>query len=205
MFGKLTFKNFNIADWISFYRIAIAPVLLIFIYYDERLIFSFFLLVSYSTDMVDGFVARKLKMTSQRGSQLDSMGDQITLIIGLIGIYTFEYDFINRHYILIALSLGLYMSQMFIAWRKYGKATAFHTYLAKLSALAQGVFILLLLFFGSIEWLFYLMIGLGIIETLEEITLIFLFDNWRSDIKGLYWVLKKNRNEHETALKPNRS
>ncbi len=62
---------------------------------------------------------------------------------------------------------------MVIAFRKYGKTTAFHTYLAKLSALAQGVFILWLLFFGPVYWFFYTMIILGLLETIEEIALDF--------------------------------
>ena len=89
----LTFKNFNIADWFSFYRIFAAPVLLGFLYFGEREIFTWFLLVSYSTDAIDGFLARKLKISSARGSQLDSMGDQITLLIGLVGLWIFENEF----------------------------------------------------------------------------------------------------------------
>ena len=83
----LTFKNFNIADWFSFYRIVAAPFLLLLIWLDQRLIFTWFLLISYSTDAIDGYLARKLKITSPRGSQLDSFGDQITLIVGLIGLF----------------------------------------------------------------------------------------------------------------------
>ena len=68
-----TFKNFNIADWFSFYRIAAVPLLSILLWFGERELFTWFLLVSYSTDAIDGYLARKLKMTSARGSQLDSM------------------------------------------------------------------------------------------------------------------------------------
>ena len=64
----LTFKNYNIADWFSFYRVAAAPLLLALLWFNQREIFSWFLLVSYSTDMIDGFLARKLKITIPRGS-----------------------------------------------------------------------------------------------------------------------------------------
>ena len=77
-----TFKNFNIADWFSFYRIFAAPFLLLLIWFDVQLLFTWFLLISYLTDAIDGYLARKLKITSARGSQLDSIGDQITLVIG---------------------------------------------------------------------------------------------------------------------------
>jgi CDP-diacylglycerol--glycerol-3-phosphate 3-phosphatidyltransferase len=189
----LTFKNFNIADWFSFYRIAAAPFLLGLVWYDERLIFTWFLLVSYSTDAIDGYLARKLKIISPRGSQLDSIGDQITLVVGLIGLFYFENDFIRRNLLLILIVFIPYIIQMFIAYYKYGKATAFHTYLAKLSAVVQSLFIIWSLFFNPEYVLFYIMVGIGLLETFEEITLIFMYDNWASDVKGIYWAYRDKR------------
>jgi CDP-diacylglycerol--glycerol-3-phosphate 3-phosphatidyltransferase len=82
---------------------------------------------------------------------------------------------------------------MLIAYFKYGKATAFHTYLAKLSAVLQSLFILWSLFFNPEYTLFYIMIIIGLLETCEEIILIFMLDNWASDIKGIYWNLKDKK------------
>lgn len=189
----LTFKNFNIADWFSFYRIAAVPLLLVLLYLDERQLFTWFLLISYCTDMIDGFLARKLKITSPRGSQLDSFGDQLTFITGILGLLIFETDFIKENYVIILVVFVPYIIQMIIAYLKYGKATAFHTYLAKTSALIQGVFILWVLFFSPVYWLFYTMLIIGLLETIEEITLIFMYDKWASDIKGIYWALKDKR------------
>ena len=186
----LTFKNFNIADWFSFYRVIAAPFLLILLYYNEREFFTWLLLISYSTDAIDGYLARKLKITSARGSQLDSFGDQITLIVGLLGLFYFETNFIKTNIILILIAFIPYIIQMIIAYSKYGKATAFHTYLAKLSAIMQSLFILWSLFFAPEYVLFYIMIIIGLLETFEEIILIFMYDEWASDIKGIYWALK---------------
>lgn len=187
------FRDFNIADWFSFYRIAAVPLLLTLIWFNERELFSWFLLVSYSTDAIDGYLARKLKITSARGSQLDSYGDQMTLIVGLIGLIKFEPNFMQENYSLILIAFVPYILQMILAFRKYGKATAFHTYLAKLSAVIQGVFILWLLFLGPVYWLFYTMIIIGVLETTEEITLIYLYDKWVAGVKGIYWALKDKR------------
>lgn len=189
----LTFKNFNIADWFSFYRIAAAPLLLILLWLQIREFFTWMLLISYSTDMIDGYLARKLKITSPRGSQLDSMGDQITFTIGLLGLFLFEFDFIKENYVLILVAFIPYILQMLIAFKKYGKATAFHTYLAKASAVIQAFFILYALFFGPNYFLFYFMIILGFIETIEEVILISMYDKWVSDVKGIYWALKDKR------------
>ena len=189
----LTFKNFNIADWFSFYRIFAAPFLLGLIWFDERLIFAILLLISYSTDAIDGYLARKLEITSPRGSQLDSFGDQVTLIVGLIGLFIFEKEFIKTNIILILVAFVPYIIQMILAYAKYGKATAFHTYLAKLSAILQSIFILWALFFSPNYTLFYIMIIIGLLETFEEVTLIFMYEVWASDVKGIYWAMRDKR------------
>ncbi|QFZ53557.1 CDP-alcohol phosphatidyltransferase family protein [Oceanihabitans sp. IOP_32] len=189
----LTFKNYNIADWFSFYRIVAAPFLLLLVWLDYRLVFSWVLSISYATDAIDGFIARKLNITSPRGSQLDSFGDQITLVVGLIGLYFFENEFIIKNLLLICIAFAPYIMQMVLAYYKYGKATAFHTYLAKLSAIVQSIFILWSLFFSPEYSLFYIMIVVGILETLEEIILIFMYRNWTADVKGIYWALKDKR------------
>lgn len=190
---KLKFKNFNIADWLSFYRIAAAPFLLILIFSHQRELFTWFLLVSYLTDAVDGIIARSLKITTSRGSEIDSVGDQITFGTGLIGLWIFERNFIVENYLIILLVLLPYLIQMAIAFSKYGKPTAFHTYLAKLSAVLQSFFILWFLFFGPLHWLFYVMIIIGLLETVEEVILIFMYQNWVDGVKGIYWALADNR------------
>ncbi|MBT8272971.1 MAG: CDP-alcohol phosphatidyltransferase family protein, partial [Bacteroidia bacterium] len=145
------------------------------------------------TDAIDGFLARQLKIASPRGSQLDSFGDQLTLFAGLIGLYFFERQFIEKNIVLILIAFIPYFIQMLIAYLKYGKATAFHTYLAKLSAVVQSIFIVWTLFFSPDYTLFYVMIVVGILETMEEITLIFMYKYWVSDVKSIFWAVKDKR------------
>lgn len=187
------FREFNIADWFSFYRILAIPFLLVFLIMGNRELFTWFLLVSYSTDAIDGFLARRLNLSSARGAQLDSIGDQATLVAGLFGLLVFENQFIRENLTLIIIAFVPYLIQMAIAFWKYGKTTAFHTYLAKASAILQAVFILWTLFFGPVYWLFYTMIAVGILETIEEITLIFMYDQWVEDVRGIYWARKDER------------
>ncbi len=190
---KNVFREFNIADWFSFYRILALPFLVLLLALGIREWFAFFLLISYLTDAIDGFLARKLNLTSARGSQLDSLGDQLTLIAGLSGLLVFETDFIRENLLIISLAFVPYLIQMAIAFKKYGKATAFHTYLAKTSAVLQAVFIVWSLVFGPVYWLFYSMIIIGILETVEEIGLIFMYENWVADVKGFFWALRDPR------------
>jgi len=196
----LGLHKLNIADWFSLYRVFSLPLLIVLIILGERNLFTWFLLISYATDAIDGWLARTLKISSARGSQLDSLGDQLTLGVALLGLLIFEEAFIRANLRLILIAFVPYVLQMVLALRKYGKATAFHTYLAKISALTQGVFILWLLFFGPVYWLFYLMVGLSILETVEEITLIILYKKWVANVKGIYWALKDERRLGKTRV-----
>jgi CDP-diacylglycerol--glycerol-3-phosphate 3-phosphatidyltransferase len=189
------FKEFNIADWFSFYRISAAPFLVLLIIMDQRMIFSWFLVISFSTDAIDGFLARKLKIMTPRGSSLDSLGDQLTFFAAVLGLIVFEWTFINNHYLPVILALIPYFIEMFMSYSKYGKLSSFHTYLAKFTAVLQGLFIVLFFFIGPIEWLFYLTIFMGIIEITEEIILVTMYDKWVSDVRGIYWALKDPRRE----------
>ncbi|MFM1879749.1 MAG: hypothetical protein RLZZ241_2615 [Bacteroidota bacterium] len=188
-----SFREFNIADWFSFYRIAAIPVLAAALIMGTREVFTWLLLISYLTDAIDGQLARRLNLCSARGSQLDSLGDQLTLIAGVIGLALFETQFVLDYIFPISIALSLYLLQMVIAYFKYGKATAFHTYMAKTSALIQGVFVLWALFFSPIVELFWVLIGIGILETVEEITLIFMYPTWVKDVKSYFWARKDKR------------
>jgi len=193
------FKDFNIADWFSFYRILAIPLLAAAMIWGSRDLFTWLLLISYSTDMIDGQLARRLNLSSARGAQLDSIGDQLTLAAGLVGIWVYETAFVRQYLWPIGLALTLYLLQMVIAYFKYGKATAFHTYMAKTSALLQGIFVLWALFFGPVIWLFWTVIIIGVLETAEEITLIFMYDTWVKDVKGYFWALHDPRRSMKGA------
>lgn len=60
----------------------------------------------------------KLKRTSPRGSQLDSIGDQITMAAGLVGLFYFELDFIKKNIILILVAFTPYLIQMEITYAR---------------------------------------------------------------------------------------
>lgn len=186
---KSASRKLSLPDWLSVYRILAAPVLIVFIFLDERLIFAILLLISFLSDAVDGYLARKMNIVTQRGAQLDSIGDAITFCVGLGGILRFEYSFILEYIVIIGLAFGLYLFQLFMAYWRYGMPSSFHTYLAKLSAILQAGFMLYLLFFGVQLWLFYLATFFSIIETIEEIILIVIFPTWKANVKGLFWVL----------------
>lgn len=186
-------NKLSLPDWLSVYRIISSPFLILLIFFDFRILFGVFLLVSFLTDALDGYLARRMNIVTQRGAQLDSIGDIITFTVGLVGIVKFEMAFVLEQVWLIILTFGLYMLQLLMAYLRYGMPSSFHTYLAKLSAIIQATFMIWLFFIGVDIWLFYVAVALSIIETVEEIILILMLPEWKANVKGLFWVLNKRK------------
>lgn len=189
---KEVVKRINIADWISISRVLLSIVLIFLLFLGYRFYFQWILLIALFTDALDGFLARRLKIASIHGAKLDSFADAFLFSVCVIAIVVFETSFVSEHLNLIVVALSIYLIQLSLAYYKYGKPSSFHTYLAKTAAFIQGSFFLVLFFLGTVEWLFYLTIAISLLETFEEITLIFIFPKWKANVKGLFWIFKKN-------------
>lgn len=167
------------------------PVLLGLIILNKIELFKWMLGVSFFTDAIDGWLARKFKATSVIGAKLDSIGDDLTILVSLIGIIVWKPGFLTQELFSLMILAFLFFIQVSSALYRYGKMTSFHTYAAKFAAVSQGVFILLLFFLTSpIYPLFYFTVFITSFELLEETLLVMILPEWKVNIKGIYWVLK---------------
>lgn len=183
-----------IINGITLYRIIAAPFLLALVFTGQHDIFKWLLGVSFFTDLIDGFLARKYKVTSIMGTRLDSIGDDLTVLVAIIALFVTEIEFIREQKVIFIILLSLFLVQTIYAFIRYGKLTSFHTYLAKTAALLQGIFLLVTFFIDEPNIiLFYAAAIITILELTEEIILVNLLPNWDTNVKGIYWVLKKKK------------
>jgi cardiolipin synthase len=130
-------------------------------------------------------------VVSSLGATIDSIADDLTVLAAIVGIYIFKPDFLKEQIVLGSLLLILYLIQNAYAWIKYRKMTSFHTYSAKVAAVLQGAFLILFNFLTNpVDLLFYLAAIATIIDLVEEIIMIFILPTWKTDVKGLYWVIR---------------
>lgn len=184
-------------DYLSIFRI-FAAIALVFIALEGwREVFSWLLLIGLITDALDGYIARKNNHSTTHGAKLDSAGDAMLFLAAATGIFMFEKAFFKDNITFIAVAFGFYFLQLGIAYWKYGQSSSFHTYAAKTAAVIQGIFLVATSFFEVWEWLFYFAIAISILETVEEIILIFIFEKPVYNVKGLYWVKKKGKDHFE--------
>jgi cardiolipin synthase len=186
--------SYYFVNGITLYRMITAPLLVFLIFSRQPDLFKWLLGLSFFTDAVDGWLARKFKVTSVLGAKLDSIADDLTIIAGIIGAIVLKPEFLKQELPLIILLLALFTLQVTLAFIRYGKISSFHTFSAKLAALLQGSFLILLFFLSEpVYILFYIAVFVTALDLVEEIILVLLLPQWETDVKGLYWVMKRKR------------
>lgn len=181
----------NIPNLISLFRIVAAPVMWLLIYYGYEKVFIWLLTAAFFTDLIDGFIARQLHQVTKLGSILDSYGDSLTIISGIIGLVKFRHELFEMYSLVLIVVVSFHVLQLLLSLWRYGRPSSFHTWSAKLGALAIGMFILITFHFYFIPWLFYLTVAILVIDAIEESILVFLIPEWKNDVKGIFWLSKK--------------
>ncbi|RYY18445.1 MAG: CDP-alcohol phosphatidyltransferase family protein [Chitinophagaceae bacterium] len=189
-------RAYYIINGITLYRLIMAPVLILLVIDDRYELFTWALAVSFFTDAIDGFLSRSFKVTSVFGAKLDSAGDDLTVLAAVVGMVVFKDGFVRQQQALFFVLLGLFLLQTSLALLRYRKMTGFHTYSAKIAAGLQGIFFILLFFLPEPVYpLFYIAVACTFLDLLEEILLVLLLGRWEANVKGIYWILKRNKAE----------
>ena len=189
--------GYYLVNGVTLYRAVSSVFLLYFIWTRNVEVFKWLLAISFFTDVIDGFLARRFMVSSIMGARLDSLADDLTVLMGILGIFRFQPEFLQQELPWIIILIAMYLIQTTMALVRYGRVSSFHTYMAKGAAILQGSFLILIFFLP--EWplaLFHLAAVFTILDLIEEIILVLVLPEWESDVKGLYWVKKKNRGKN---------
>ena len=186
--------GYYLVNGITMYRLLATPFLLFLVFSKNEDLFKWFLAISLFTDAIDGFLARRYKVTSVFGSRLDSIADDLTLLSAVVAMFVFEPGFIRKQIPVLIILFILFLVQVTLAFVRYGKMTSFHTYGAKIATIFQGIFLLLFFFLTEpLSVLFYITVIITALDLIEEIILVLILPEWKTDVKGLYWVLQQER------------
>ncbi len=180
----------NIPNALSVFRIIAAPILLALVVFNEQNLFKWLLLASLISDILDGLIARMLKQESQLGARLDSIGDMSTFLVTIFGLFKFHETFLSVYKIQIFIVLSFYFLETGLSLLRFRAISSFHTYLARINAYLQGIFIMSLFLFGFKAWLFYPAVVVSLLAYTEEMIILFVLNEMQSNVKGLYWVLR---------------
>lgn len=186
-------RLFTVPNILSFYRLLSFPLLFVLCLKQIEDWFAILLIINLITDILDGFIARNFNQQTTLGARLDSLADIGTYILALMGLFIFKWDIISEHLWSFLPFLGLYIATIFYSLIKFGKFTSFHLYSSKIGGYLQGLFFVLL-FSGFFFEPYYLLVMLwGILSFLEHLSIQIMIPELKSNLKGLYWLLKSKR------------
>jgi CDP-diacylglycerol--glycerol-3-phosphate 3-phosphatidyltransferase len=169
-------------------RIVVAPLMLLCAVTGHEREFTWLLVPALLTDAADGWIARGLGVQSNLGARLDSLGDSLVWYAGLAGLIAFQRDVLAAHALLFGAVIACWLLESGLAWLRYRRLSSFHTWLSKLAGVLLSVYVVTLFIWGHWQPLLVLAATASILASLEEMVLLAMLPEWRSDVPGVWWL-----------------
>ena len=171
-------------------RIYLLPLLWIFALFDLSIYLGLGLIIAVLSDVLDGFVARKLKQTNQMFGKFDSFADMLLTFSVLGWLVMLRWEIFVDHPYLSLTAFGLYLIRIIISLLKFKHLAYLHLFMAKLGGLVQAIFVIHSFLWGRYhQGLFFIAIGLFILAVLEEIIIIFIHPTLEGSIVSIFQVI----------------
>lgn len=160
-------------------------------------VFAILIVINLVTDVLDGFFARILNQQTEFGARLDSLADMGTYFLVFLGVWLFKRDDFAPHVISFSIFIGLLLTALTLSLIKFGRFPSLHLYSWKIGGYLQGFFFFLLFTVGFQTIFYFFMIIWGILAFIEHIIIQLIIPEMQSNARGLYWVLKQQKNKDD--------
>ena len=165
-------------------RVILTALLYVPAFRGWRTLFVVGFAIAFITDLLDGYLARKLGQTSYFGMRFDSMADYFLIASGIVWTCVLEPTIFRAHpatWAMIALAVA--MPQV-VSFLRLGKNAGFHLYSSKVAAFLAVVGFLHAIISGRHSpFLFYTFAVAAILNGIEETLVCLLVCNPYDDLR----------------------
>ena len=172
--------NAKLPNLLTFSRILLIPLLIVFFYLPYRWSMYFCTLIfilAMLTDWLDGYLARRFNQQSAFGAFLDPVADKLVIGTALILIVSREQDLVITLPALVIVGREIAVSALREWMAELGKRSLLAvSFIAKLKTVAQAVAIVALLWHHPVLGVDIHQIGLILLYFAAILTLISMFD-----------------------------
>ncbi len=186
----------TVPNVLSIYRLLVFPLIMLTILMERETLYAVLLVISLNTDVWDGWIARRFNQRTAIGARLDSLADIGVYVAALTGITYFKIGLLGQDARVFYLFVACYVVVTLSPLIKFGRIQSFHLYSIKVGGYLQGIFFILLFFVDYFPVYFFIMVNFSLLAFVESLTIQLILPEMRSDVKGLYWVLKNRGNNH---------
>lgn len=188
----------HLPNVISFIRILLAPVLLYLAINQQPMVFIIVLIFTELTDVLDGYLARRLDLVSELGAQLDSWGDFFVYITMAISAWLLWPEILLREQIYVIIIISCFTLPVLVGLIKFKTWTSYHTLSAKI-AVVISVSAYILLFTGLLDWPVKVAAVFCLYAAIEQILITLLCNDKRTvDVKSIWHAFKEKKAREST-------
>jgi CDP-diacylglycerol--glycerol-3-phosphate 3-phosphatidyltransferase len=181
---------------VSALRLLVAPILFALALSKLEAWFLALLAFSALTDMVDGMLARRLKLTTPLGAHLDSLGDYAIYTTMAVCAWILWPEITRRELLYYSMILSSFLLPAIVALLRFGKLTGYHTWAVKAAVVATFIaYIALYADFAS--WPFVLASVLCVVAGSEEILITLTLREERTDVRSILSALEIRRSQQK--------
>ncbi len=136
------------ADALSGLRLLLIPVLWGLALTGQGRAVGLGLLIAGASDFLDGYVARRLRVTSATGARLDSLADNLLLVSAVAWIALLAPVIVRDQTGLLAIAAAVYLSSLAVGLVKFHQLGNLHLYSSKIAGALLYTFALVTLISG---------------------------------------------------------
>ena len=191
----MNFNNkdiYNLPNLISCTRLFLSPVLFLLAFNQYPLIFIAVLIFSEFTDVLDGFLARRLNQITELGSRLDSWGDFTIYSTISVCAWILWPDIVRRELFYFTTIILCFTLPVVVGLLKFRMLISYHTWSVKL-AVAVTVLAYILLFSELLDWPFRAAMVVCLWAALEEVAITLIMPRYHVDVRSVLQALEYRR------------
>lgn len=195
----------NIPISLILLRLLLAPIILALAYFigeSTKITILILMYLGLLSDILDGIIARKQNISSEKLRRMDSQTDMIFWLSIGFATWILYPKLISDNSMVIWTILGLEVACSVISFIKFKKQPCTHSFLSKLWGITLLVAFSSLIGFNHAGIPFAAAIFMGLISQLDVILITLILSKWTHDIPSAYhaYLLRKGiefkRNEY---------
>lgn len=169
---------------ITLLRLLSLPLLVFFAWRGLNTAFAALLVPALASDVLDGWLARRLGAESPFGATLDSVADILLVLVMVYAIWPLHPYVYTEHGWPIIAVVVIWIFAHAASLFRYGRLASFHTRLIRAGIFAFSLFALVLFLFGFMPWLLYLAAAICALGAVEHFVMLALVPEWTPNLHG---------------------